>query len=116
MALQSYKPYSRIISIVSSLVIILASLDASQVINIFPQYAGQINTVLVLAGLIAPAISQELRVTRAEDIVKDDLNNNNEDAIQVHLNINGEDILEVVNEDTMNDECTEDIFDESDIA
>lgn len=115
MALQSYKPYSRIISIVSSLVIILASLDASQVINIFPQYAGQINTVLVLAGLIAPAISQELRVTRAEDIVKDDLNNN-EDDIQVHLNINGEDILEVVNEDTMNDECTEDIIDESDIA
>jgi hypothetical protein len=115
MALQSYKPYSRIISIVSSLVIILASLDASQVINIFPQYAGQINTVLVLAGLIAPAISQELRVTRAEDIVKDDLNNN-EDAIQVHLNINGEDILEVVNEDTMNDECTEDSIDESDVA
>lgn len=115
MALQSYKPYSRIISIVSSLVIILASLDASQVINIFPQYAGQINTVLVLAGLIAPAISQELRVTRAEDIVKDDLNNN-EDNIQVHLNINGDDILKVVNEDTTNDECTEDIIDESDIA
>ena len=70
--LKSYKPYARIVTIVSALIIIIAGLDASQVINLFPQYANQINTILMICGLIAPAIAQEKRVVRAEDLVKED--------------------------------------------
>lgn len=66
--LKSYKPYARCITIISALIIIIASLDASKVIELFPEYAGQINTILMLAGLIAPAIAQERRVIRAEDL------------------------------------------------
>lgn len=66
--LKSYKPYARCITIISALIIIIASLDASKVIELFPEYAGQINTILMLAGLIAPAIAQEQRVIRAEDL------------------------------------------------
>lgn len=66
--LQSYKPYARIITIISAIIIIIAGLDASQVINLFPEYASQINTVLTIAGLIAPAIAQEKRVGRAEEL------------------------------------------------
>lgn len=65
--IQSYKPYARIITVLSAIIIILASLDASQVINLFPQYANQINTILMIAGLLAPAIAQEKRVVRAEE-------------------------------------------------
>lgn len=73
MSLQSYKPYARLVTIVSAIIIAIASLDATQVINLFPEYASQINTVLMVAGLIAPAIAQERRVVRAEDIVKEDM-------------------------------------------
>jgi len=66
--LQSYKPYARLITIVSAIIIAIAGLDASQVINLFPQYASQINTILMIAGLIAPAIAQEKRVIRAEEL------------------------------------------------
>lgn len=66
--LQSYKPYARIITIISAIIIIIAGLDANQVINLFPEYASQINTVLTIAGLIAPAIAQEKRVVRAEEL------------------------------------------------
>lgn len=66
--LKSYKPYARCITIISAFIIIIASLDASKVIELFPEYAGQINTILMLAGLIAPAIAQERRVIRAEDL------------------------------------------------
>ncbi|MBO5180179.1 MAG: hypothetical protein J6B87_07545 [Clostridia bacterium] len=66
--LKSYKPYSRIITIVSAIIIIIAGLDASQVIQLFPEFASQINTILFLAGLIAPAIAQEKRVVRAEEL------------------------------------------------
>lgn len=66
--LKSYKPYARCITIISAIIIIIASLDASKVIELFPEYAGQINTILMLAGLIAPAIAQEQRVIRAEDL------------------------------------------------
>ena len=66
--LKSYKPYSRIITIVSAIIVIIAGLDASQVIQLFPEFASQINTILFLAGLIAPAIAQEKRVVRAEEL------------------------------------------------
>lgn len=66
--LKSYKPYARLVTIISAIIIILAGLDASKVIELFPAYATQINTILVLAGLIAPAIAQEQRVVRAEDL------------------------------------------------
>lgn len=66
--LQSYKPYARLITIISAIIIAIAGLDASQVINLFPQYASQINTILMIAGLIAPAIAQEKRVIRAEEL------------------------------------------------
>lgn len=66
--LKSYKPYARLVTIISAIIIILAGLDASKVIELFPAYASQINTILVLAGLIAPAIAQEQRVVRAEDL------------------------------------------------
>ena len=75
MGLESYKPYARIVTIVSAIIIAIASLDASQVINLFPEYANQINTILFIAGLIAPAIAQEKRVVRAEDLIKEELGN-----------------------------------------
>jgi hypothetical protein len=78
MTLQSYKPYARCITIVSAIIIALASLDASQVINVFPEYANQINTILMIAGLLAPAIAQEKRVVRAEDLIKEDYSENDE--------------------------------------
>ena len=68
--LKSYKPYARLITILSAIVILIASLDASQVIQLFPEYANQINTILMVAGLLAPAIAQEARVVRAEDLVR----------------------------------------------
>lgn len=71
--LKSYKPYARIVTILSALIIIIAGLDASQVINLFPEYANQINSILMICGLLAPAIAQEKRVVRAEDLVKEDL-------------------------------------------
>ena len=66
--LKSYKPYARIVTIISGIIILIAGLDASQVINLFPEYASQINTILMIAGIIAPAISQEKRVVRAEEL------------------------------------------------
>ena len=91
MGLQSYKPYSRLITVISGLIIIIASLDATQVINLFPDYASQIN------GLLAPAISQELRVGRAEELVKEDLSDP-DDPIQVVINLDGEDIIRKLEE------------------
>lgn len=66
--LKSYKPYARLVTIVSAIIIAIAGLDATQVINLFPEYASQINTILMIAGLIAPAIAQEKRVVRAEEL------------------------------------------------
>lgn len=105
MALQSYKPYARLVSVFSGIIIIIASLDASQVINLFPEYASQINTILMICGLIAPAISQELRVVRAEDLVKEDMSEpvDNED-VKVHITFDGEDILEMVDESSTEEE------------
>ena len=66
--LKSYKPYARLVTIISALIIIVAGLDASQVIQLFPEYASQINTILFIAGLLAPAIAQEKRIVRAEEL------------------------------------------------
>lgn len=104
MALQSYKPYSRLVTVVSGLIIIIASLDASQVINLFPEYASQINTILMICGLLAPAISQELRVVRAEDLVKEDMSTDDEGDVKVHITFDGEDILEMVDEKSEDEE------------
>ena len=102
MGLQSYKPYSRLVTIISGLIIILAGLDASQVINIFPEYASQINTILFIAGLIAPAISQEMRVVRAEDLIKEDYEQSEPSSkgedIQFVINLDGEDVIKKVEE------------------
>lgn len=82
--LQSYKPYARLITIVSAIIIAIAGLDASQVINLFPEYASQINTVLMIAGLIAPAIAQEKRVVRAEELKDEEyaLEDSNDELIE----------------------------------
>ena len=97
MGLQSYKPYARIVTIVSALIIAVAGLDATQVINLFPEYASQINTILVVCGILAPAISQELRVVRAEDLIKEDLAESNSDDtgnVVVNVTLDGEDIIQ----------------------
>ena len=79
MTLQSYKPYARIVTIVSAIIIAIAGLDASQVIHLFPEYANQINIILMVCGILAPAIAQEKRVVRAEDLVKEDLDSTDVD-------------------------------------
>lgn len=108
MELQSYKPYSRMVTVISGLIIIIASLDASQVINLFPEYASQINTILMIAGLLAPAIAQEKRVVRAEEIVKNDINP--VEDIHIHMDIDGEDILVDELEEEVNEEDDESDF------
>ena len=77
--LKSYKPYARLITIVSAILIAIAGLDATQVIQLFPEYASQINTVLVVAGILAPALAQEARVVRAEELVINDVDSPSED-------------------------------------
>ncbi len=77
--LKSYKPYARLITIVSAILIAIAGLDATQVIQLFPEYASQINTVLVVAGILAPALAQEARVVRAEELVINDIDSPSED-------------------------------------
>lgn len=111
MVLQSYKPYSRIVTVISGLIIIIAGLDATQVISLFPEYASQINTILMIAGIIAPAISQELRVGRAEELVKEDMSSeaSPEDNIQIVVNVDGtEDMLELDEEIPSDDAEVED--------
>lgn len=78
--LKSYKPYARLITIISAIIIAIAGLDASQVIQLFPEYASQINTILFIAGLLAPAIAQEKRVVRAEELKDEEYTN--EELIQ----------------------------------
>lgn len=77
--LKSYKPYARLITIISAILIAIAGLDATQVIQLFPEYASQINTVLVIAGILAPALAQEARVVRAEELVISDVDSPSED-------------------------------------
>lgn len=77
--LKSYKPYARLITIISAILIAIAGLDATQVIQLFPEYASQINTVLVIAGILAPALAQEARVVRAEELVINDIDSPSED-------------------------------------
>lgn len=116
MALQSYKPYARLVTIISGIIVIIAGLDASQVINLFPEYANQINTILMVAGLLAPAISQELRVVRAEDLIKEDMeeptasDEDEEDNIHIHVVVDGDDILDKMENSSANE------IDESDGA
>lgn len=77
--LKSYKPYARLITIVSAILIAIAGLDATQVIQLFPEYASQINTVLVIAGILAPTLAQEARVVRAEELVMNDIDSPSKD-------------------------------------
>lgn len=77
--LKSYKPYARLITIISAILIAIAGLDATQVIQLFPEYASQINTILVVAGILAPALAQEARVVRAEELVISDVDSPSED-------------------------------------
>lgn len=66
--LQSYKPYARLVTAVSGILLIISILDANQLINLFPSHASTITTIITLAGIIAPAISEEKRVVRAEEL------------------------------------------------
>ena len=77
--LKSYKPYARLITIVSAILIAIAGLDATQIIQLFPEYASQINTVLVIAGILGPALAQEARVVRAEERVMNDIDSPSRD-------------------------------------
>ena len=91
--LKSYKPYARFVTIISAIIIFIAGLDATQVINLFPEYASQINSILVLCGVLAPALAQELRVVRAEELIKEDMQTedaNSDEVINVNLNLDGE--------------------------
>lgn len=107
--LQSYKPYARLVTIVSAIIIIIAGLDASQVIQLFPEYASQINTILMIAGLIAPAIAQEKRVVRAEDLIKEDYDSSNSsEDISINLTLDGTNVI--------SDDGVEDSVDDEDIA
>lgn len=112
MALQSYKPYARLVTLISAIIVMIAGLDASQVINLFPEYANQINTILMIAGLLAPAISQELRVVRAEDLIKEDMaepseyDDEDDENVHIHIVVDGDDILEKM-EDSTEDEIVE---------
>lgn len=113
MGLQSYKPYARIVTIISSLIIIIAGLDASQVINLFPEYASQINTILVICGLLAPAIAQEKRVVRAEDLIKEDYENAPSEDININLTLDGENVIDDLDADDV--ELDEDISVEDEV-
>lgn len=93
MRLQSYKPYARIVTVVSAIIIAIAGLDATQVISLFPEYASQINTILMIAGILAPAIAQEKRVVRAEDMIKEDYETSNNDAVSINLTLDGESVV-----------------------
>lgn len=97
--LKSYKYYARFVSVISALVIIVASLDASQVINLFPEYANQINTILMIAGLLAPVIAQEKRVVRAEDLILEDINN-----VESEDDIRQDDLININEDDNDNDD------------
>ena len=79
--LKSYKPYARLITIISAILIAIAGLDATQVIQLFPEYASQINTILVIAGILAPALAQEARVVRAEELVIDNIDSSDDKDI-----------------------------------
>lgn len=108
--LQSYKPYARIVSCISAIIIILASLDATQVIQLFPDYASQINSILVIAGILAPIIAQEKRVVRAEDLVHEqyaDVPAEPENVV-VNLTLNGEEIVSDTETQIGNDNITND--------
>ena len=85
--LKSYKPYARLVTVLSAIIICIASLDATQVINLFPEYASQINTVLVLCGVLAPALAQELRVVRAEDLIKEEYDAETETGTEEVVNV-----------------------------
>lgn len=105
MSLQSYKPYARIVTVVSAIIIAIAGLDATQVINLFPEYASQINTILMIAGLIAPAIAQEKRVVRAEELIKEDIGDtSSDDGVTINLTLDGEDIVRDDDSNTIDDE------------
>ena len=94
--LKSYKPYARLVTILSAIVILIASLDASQVIQLFPEYANQINTILMVAGLLAPSIAQEARVVRAEDLVRaEDKENVEEELVDSLKELADEDVSEM---------------------
>ncbi len=101
--LNSYKPYARIVSIISGLIIIIASLDASQVIQLFPEYASQINSILVLAGIIAPILAQEKRVVRAEELIHEEYATSEDEPenVVVNLTLDGEDVIKEDTEDSI---------------
>ena len=89
--LKSYKPYARFVTVISGIIILISVLDANKLINLFPNYASQITTIIAFAGVIAPAISQEMRVGRAEELVEEEYNSVDSDSID-------DDILEDVEE------------------
>ena len=81
--LKSYKPYARLVTVISAILIAIAGLDATQVIQLFPDYASQINTILVIAGILAPALAQEARVVRAEELIVEDMDTPLNDDLEV---------------------------------
>ena len=97
---KSYKPYARIISVISGIIIIIAGLDASQVIQIFPEYASQINTILMICGILAPVIAQEKRVEVAEQLVHEEYADKDEsDGVVVNLTLDGEAVVNTIDEE-----------------
>ena len=112
--LKSYKPYARMISIISGLIIIIASLDASQVIQLFPEYASQINSILVMAGILAPILAQEKRVVRAEELVHEGYTTSDDETenVVVNLTLDGEEVIKDDEEEAViNEEEVESVDD-----
>ena len=86
--------------IISGIIIIIAGLDASQVIQIFPEYASQINTILMICGILAPVIAQEKRVEVAEQLVHEEYADKDEsDGVVVNLTLDGEDVVNTIDEE-----------------
>lgn len=109
--LKSLKPYARLISLVSGIIIVIAGLDASQVIQLFPEYASQINTILIIAGIIAPVIAQEKRVTRAEELILDDVDTE-EITVPINVNMNTDEVVSEL-KDYIDETYSEDSSDDS---
>ncbi|WP_405286387.1 hypothetical protein [Methanobrevibacter sp.] len=69
----------------------------------FPEYASQINSILVLAGIIAPILAQEKRVVRAEELIHEEYATSEDEPenVVVNLTLDGEDVIKEDTEDSI---------------
>ena len=79
----------------------------------FPEYASQINSILVIAGILAPILAQEKRVVRAEELVHEEYSTSDDETenVVVNLTLDGEDVIKE-DEEPVSEEETLDITDD----